>query len=43
MRMIRVKILLRYFIGKYIFFCHLGVMAYGKNLSSAGGRGAILV
>ena len=25
--MIRVKILLRYFVGKYIFFCHLGVMA----------------
>ena len=30
MRMIRVKILLRYFIGKYIFFCHLGVIALLK-------------
>ena len=28
--MIRVKILLRYFIGKYIFFCHIGVIALGK-------------
>ena len=26
----RVKILLRYFVGKYIFFCHLGVMALIK-------------
>ena len=28
--MIRVKILLRYFVGKYIFFCHFGVMALVK-------------